>query len=111
MESEDILDQLADNPTEVVRKISDYSWRLQGLSESMGGDQGSLTSQSSSTSSQTGLISAALSHHPLSNTSLTPTTNATTQVINGPEMGMPRCGSLDSLRDGSHIPMMMVVIC
>lgn len=26
------------------------------------------------------------------------------QVINGPEMGMPRCGSLDSLRDGSHIP-------
>nr|XP_027226473.1 rho GTPase-activating protein 21-like isoform X5 [Penaeus vannamei] len=104
MESEDILDQLADNPTEVVRKISDYSWRLQGLSESMGGDQGSLTSQSSSTSSQTGLISAALSHHPLSNTSLTPTTNATTQVINGPEMGMPRCGSLDSLRDGSHIP-------
>ncbi|XP_063603308.1 rho GTPase-activating protein 21-like isoform X4 [Penaeus indicus] len=82
MESEDILDQLADNPTEVVRKISDYSWRLQGLSESMGGDQGSLTSQSSSTSSQTGLISAALSHHPLSNTSLTPTTNATTQVPN-----------------------------
>lgn len=68
--------------TEVVRKISDYSWRLQGLSESMGGDQGSLTSQSSSTSSQTGLISAALSHHPLSNTSLTPTTNATTQVPN-----------------------------
>ncbi|XP_071551756.1 uncharacterized protein [Panulirus ornatus] len=82
MESEDILDQMADNPTEVVRKISDYSWRLQGLSESMGGERGSLASQGSSTSSQAALISAALSHHPLSNTSLTPTTNATTQVPN-----------------------------
>ncbi|XP_071551825.1 uncharacterized protein [Panulirus ornatus] len=103
MESEDILDQMADNPTEVVRKISDYSWRLQGLSESMGGERGSLASQGSSTSSQAALISAALSHHPLSNTSLTPTTNATTQISNGPEVGMPRCGSLDSLRDAPHV--------
>ncbi|XP_069194969.1 rho GTPase-activating protein 21 isoform X4 [Procambarus clarkii] len=102
MESEDILDQMADNPTEVVRKISDLSWRLQGLRESVDGDRGSLASQSSSP--QAALISAALSHHPLSNTSLTPTTNSTTQILNGPETGMPRCGSLDSLRDGPHIP-------
>ncbi|KAK8724103.1 hypothetical protein OTU49_017494 [Cherax quadricarinatus] len=103
MESEDILDQMADNPTEVVRKISDLSWRLKGLSESVGGERGSLASQSSSSSSQAAIISAALSHHPLSNTSLTPTTNSTTQILNGPETGMPRCGSLDSLRDGPHI--------
>ncbi|KAK8724106.1 hypothetical protein OTU49_017494 [Cherax quadricarinatus] len=25
------------------------------------------------------------------------------QILNGPETGMPRCGSLDSLRDGPHI--------
>ncbi|XP_050691125.1 uncharacterized protein LOC126982886 isoform X3 [Eriocheir sinensis] len=80
MESEDILDQLADNPTEVVRKISDYSWRLQGLSENVG-QRGSLASQGSTTSPQA-VLSAALSHHPLSNTSFTPTTNATTQVPN-----------------------------
>ncbi|XP_064115552.1 rho GTPase-activating protein 21-A-like isoform X8 [Macrobrachium nipponense] len=82
MESEDILDQLADNPTEVVRKFSDYSWRMQGISESVGGERGSLASQGSSSSSQAALISAALSHHPLSNTSLTPTTNVSTQVSN-----------------------------
>lgn len=41
-----------------------------------------MASQGSSTSSQAALISAALSHHPLSNTPLTPTTNATTQVPN-----------------------------
>ncbi|XP_066969742.1 uncharacterized protein RhoGAP19D isoform X12 [Macrobrachium rosenbergii] len=104
MESEDILDQLADNPTEVVRKFSDYSWRMQGLSESVGGERGSLASQGSSSSSQAALISAALSHHPLSNTSLTPTTNVSTQILNGPEMGMARCSSLDSLRDGSQAP-------
>uniref|UniRef100_A0A0P4W3D0 Rho-GAP domain-containing protein n=1 Tax=Scylla olivacea TaxID=85551 RepID=A0A0P4W3D0_SCYOL len=103
MESEDLLDQLADNPSEVVRKISDYSWRLQDLSENVGGQRGSLVSQGSTTSSQAALISAALSHHPLSNTSFTPTTNATTQILNGPEQ-MPRCGSLDSLRDGPHVP-------
>ncbi|XP_064115553.1 rho GTPase-activating protein 21-A-like isoform X9 [Macrobrachium nipponense] len=104
MESEDILDQLADNPTEVVRKFSDYSWRMQGISESVGGERGSLASQGSSSSSQAALISAALSHHPLSNTSLTPTTNVSTQILNGPEMGMARCSSLDSLRDGSQAP-------
>ncbi|XP_045115662.1 rho GTPase-activating protein 21-B-like isoform X5 [Portunus trituberculatus] len=82
MESEDLLDQLADNPSEVVRKISDYSWRLQDLSGNVGGQRGSLVSQGSTTSSQAALISAALSHHPLSNTSFTPTTNATTQVPN-----------------------------
>ncbi|XP_045115664.1 rho GTPase-activating protein 21-A-like isoform X7 [Portunus trituberculatus] len=103
MESEDLLDQLADNPSEVVRKISDYSWRLQDLSGNVGGQRGSLVSQGSTTSSQAALISAALSHHPLSNTSFTPTTNATTQILNGPEQ-MPRCGSLDSLRDGPHVP-------
>ncbi|KAK4297929.1 hypothetical protein Pmani_029687 [Petrolisthes manimaculis] len=79
MESDDILDQLADNPTEVVRKISDYpGWRLQGLSEGVGGERGSVASSTGSH-----LISAALSHHhPLSNTSLTPNTNAISQVPN-----------------------------
>ncbi|XP_042207137.1 rho GTPase-activating protein 21-B-like isoform X2 [Homarus americanus] len=110
MESEDILDQMADNPTEVVRKISDYSWRLQGLSESVGGERGSLASQGSTTSSQAALISAALSHHPLSNTSLTPTTNATAQVPNNhsqlpvikivsePSVGM----ACDATNDSKH---------
>nr|XP_045597561.1 uncharacterized protein LOC123757768 [Procambarus clarkii] len=108
MESEDILDQMADNPTEVVRKISDLSWRLQGLRESVDGDRGSLASQSSSP--QAALISAALSHHPLSNTSLTPTTNSTTQVPNNysqppvikvvsePSVGM----ACDVTNDGKH---------
>lgn len=68
--------------SEVVRKISDYSWRLQDLSGNVGGQRGSLVSQGSTTSSQAALISAALSHHPLSNTSFTPSTNATTQVPN-----------------------------
>ncbi|XP_053654550.2 uncharacterized protein RhoGAP19D isoform X4 [Cherax quadricarinatus] len=110
MESEDILDQMADNPTEVVRKISDLSWRLKGLSESVGGERGSLASQSSSSSSQAAIISAALSHHPLSNTSLTPTTNSTTQVPNNysqppvikivsePSVGM----ACDITNDGKH---------
>ncbi|KAK7073747.1 hypothetical protein SK128_025901 [Halocaridina rubra] len=105
MESEDILDQLADNPTEVVRKISDYSWRMQGLSESVGGERGSLASQGSGSSSQAAHISAVLSHHPLSNTSLTPTTNVSTQILNGPELGMARCSSLDSLREGAQPPL------
>lgn len=26
------------------------------------------------------------------------------QILNGPEAAMPRCGSLDSLRDGPHVP-------
>lgn len=47
----------------------------------MGGQRGSLASQGS-TSSPQAVLSAALSHHPLSNTSFTPTTNATTQVPN-----------------------------
>merc|ERR1712098_95675 len=110
MESEDILDQLADNPTDMVKKISDYSWRLQGLNDSGSGEgPTSLSgvrwpSGSSSGSSDGANISSgqhSVQHsHPPNPSPLTPSTNANTQHI-VPSPDIPRCSSLDSLRDPS----------
>merc|ERR1712142_1264749 len=106
MESEDILDQLADNPTDMVKKISDYSWRLQGLNDSGSGEgPTSLSgvrwpSGNSSGSSDGANISTGQHSHPPNPSPLTPSTNANTQHI-VPSPDIPRCSSLDSLRDPS----------
>jgi len=94
----------------MVQKISDYSWRLQGHNDS-GSAEGPTSlsgvqwpSGSSSGSSDGANISSgqhSVQHsHPPNPSPLTPSTNANTQHI-VPSPDIPRCSSLDSLRDPS----------
>jgi len=93
----------------MVRKISDYSWRLQGLNDSGEGPTSlpgaRWPSGSSSSGSSDGANISSGQHsvqhsHPPNPSPLTPSTNANTQHI-VPSPDIPRCSSLDSLRDPS----------